>query len=93
MADRLIKAEALKKYCVENGEGFVLFLDKLFEMIDEQPTIEAEPVKHGKWIGHFNDLWPSETTQECSVCHKEEYISMFHDNYCPNCGARMDGEK
>lgn len=31
----------------------------------------------------------------CSVC-KEDFCTMIHDtnrfNYCPNCGAKMDGE-
>ena len=26
---------------------------------------------------------------ECSVCGDANYM---HSNYCPNCGARMDGE-
>lgn len=54
------------------------------------PTIEAEPVKHGRWIKH-GDKW------QCSSCRvlmdidgtpKENLL-----NYCPNCGANMlDGD-
>ena len=45
------------------------------------PTIEAKPVRHGKWIDR-------EGSWECSECHE---ISCCNGNYCPNCGAKMDG--
>ena len=47
-------------------------------------------VRHGHWINHFDDLFPAESTQECSVCHAEQMATMLDDNYCPNCGAKMD---
>lgn len=53
---------------------------------------DAVPVVHGKWIYHVNDLFPAESTQECSLCHSHEYATIQNDNFCPNCGARMDGE-
>lgn len=47
------------------------------------------PVVHGEWLlrhegyGHY---W------ECSSCHKNPCIYVTKDtNYCPNCGAKMDG--
>ena len=48
-------------------------------------------VKHGDWIlkhigaGHY---W------ECSVCLISPCIYVTKDTkYCPNCGAKMDGDK
>ena len=49
--------------------------------IDMMPTIEAEPIKHGRWIKRGDNSW------ECSVCHE---ISCCNGNYCVDCGARMD---
>lgn len=48
------------------------------------PTIEAEPVKHGEWVreDEYSDLW---------VCDQCGFAVEYKDNYCPNCGARMDG--
>lgn len=47
--------------------------------VDEQPTIEKPK---GKWL-------PTETwNDKCSICNKK---AMFNYNYCPNCGAIMDG--
>lgn len=43
----------------------------------------------GEWIMHIDDLFPCESTQECSVCHAEQLINGNDDNYCPNCGADM----
>ena len=44
---------------------------------------------HGKWIRHVDDLFPEESTEECSVCHEEQRITGNDDNFCPNCGADM----
>ena len=54
--------------------------------------LDIAEIKHGYWITHFDDLFPVESTQECSVCHEEEFISLCNENFCPNCGAKMDGE-
>lgn len=60
--------------------------------IDKLPTIEIEPVKHGRWIPQGDDLWL------CSNC-KENIIYSMHKSdrtekqrYCCRCGARMDGD-
>lgn len=58
-------------------------------LIWNAPTVDAEPVRHGHWINHFDDLFPEDSSVECSVCHEYEGI-MANDNYCPNCGAKMD---
>jgi hypothetical protein len=56
-------------------------------VIFEFPTVDAEPVRHGKWIGYAGTIG-----NECSVCGK--WIDVLQGtaemNYCPNCGARMD---
>ena len=54
--------------------------------INESSFIEP---KHGEWIIHFDDLFPVESTQECSICHAEQIINGNDDNFCPNCGADM----
>lgn len=47
-------------------------------------------VKHGYWIRHIDDIFPANSTLECSMCHEEECIFLCGDNYCPNCGAKME---
>lgn len=56
--------------------------------------IEAlEERKHGEWVKAVQGLDESWVCSECM----EEYISVDADfkdyaHFCPNCGARMDGE-
>ena len=47
--------------------------------IKHMPTIEAEPIRHGHWIGH--------KYYECSICGAKHDIDWY---YCPTCGAKMD---
>jgi hypothetical protein len=62
------------------------------------PTVDAVEVVHGRWIhdqvegcNPFVDSLPIWVdVMQCSVCN--EYIEGSHgSNYCPNCGAKMDG--
>ena len=58
--------------------------------IADVPTIEAEPVRRGRWVEGSGMFM-------CSVCHdvwsteNEEMIKGF--NYCPWCGAKMEEEE
>ena len=54
-------------------------------LIDEIPVADVAPVVHGRWIMHDDEFG---LTCECSACHIE---TMEDGNYCPNCGAKMDG--
>jgi len=55
------------------------------EIVEDAPTIEAEPVRHGRWIC----LEPEIGLFECESCgHK---ILRAKCNYCPSSGAKMDG--
>lgn len=51
------------------------------------PTSKKPDQKHGKWIvGKIR----GDIRTVCSNC-EEETGTMYEFNYCPNCGARMDG--
>lgn len=67
--------------------------DEFVEFIKKQPTIEAEPVKHGRWIDAYPDIEPNPMFMYgiCSECGFEQGISKYL-NYCPNCGAKMESE-
>lgn len=54
-------------------------------ILREAPTIDVAPMRHGRWIMHDDEFG---LTCECSACHIE---TMGDGNYCPNCGAKMDG--
>lgn len=70
--------------CDEDGNE----IETLWEMIDNLPEVDAEPVRHGHWITH-NEGNPFEIYGKCSICGFSQSIS-DHLNYCPDCGAKMD---
>lgn len=89
----LISRSALKKYMRDYKWEFALNSDfsKAIEMVDVQPTIEAVPVVHGEW--EVNGVNPHNMTignWRCTAC---DGISLKDSNFCPNCGAKMDGGK
>ena len=56
------------------------------------PAADVVPVRHGKWETAFlahEYLGCRPYAHYCSVCHQ---IIAFRTFYCPNCGARMDGD-
>ena len=66
-------------------------INKLNEKFDELPTVDAEPVRHGRWIFNPKDaIEMMFTLPKCSECGAE---SPNGGNYCPNCGAKMGGVK
>lgn len=87
---RLIDANALRK------DFHTSYSDDLgiLEHIDNSPTIDAQPVKYGKWIP--NTRLPGQTGFHCSECmftDKGTYSRRFKRyKRCPNCGAYMGGD-
>jgi len=51
-------------------------------------ALEERP--EGKWIMHIDNLFPEDSSQECSNCHEYQQL-LGDDNYCPCCGAKMIG--
>ena len=99
---RLIDREAtLKKMCETCGycarfekamrsthPDFVIVRCKYYKFLAEQPTIEAAPVRHGRWQKMGGDEpWLHGCC--CSICG---FTTAQDYNYCPNCGTRMDAD-
>lgn len=63
------------------------------------PTVDAEPVRHGRWYKPIGGMMPPEHhgRHRCSVCNQLAYYERPGreglSDYCPNCGARMDLEE
>lgn len=85
---RLIDADKL-----ESGELIIPTLYGGYEYVevfykddvDNAPTVDAEPVRHGHWIENDNG------TYSCSEC--DSWIpneQHYYARYCLHCGAKMD---
>lgn len=104
---RLIDADKLKKhYAWWDSVGA---MDELKErkkdfddIINVQPTVEAEPIRHGHWTDNGEVIICSECGHfsyymDC----EDEYIdedgvetwSLGYPFYCKHCGAKMDGKE
>lgn len=92
---RLIDADKLKaelfdaEWMLDNDEHMVE------EIVERQPTIDAEPVRHGRWdySGRYR-FKDGGRAVRCTACgcslHLAEFLK-YTWNYCPVCGAKMDG--
>ena len=56
--------------------------------IEEQPTVEAVPVVHGKWID-IREFSKDVPKCKCSICGYIHIGLESDSNFCPNCGADM----
>lgn len=77
--------------------GYTCGIERAESEIECAPTVDAEPVRHGKYIGTefdgYADGCPVYYEWKCSECgcvFEEEEPTY---NYCPNCGAKMEGWK
>ena len=74
--------------CILHTDGaYMDYLDS--EDVEAIKFLANDERPHGEWIRHIDDLFPEESTEECSVCHEEQRITGNDDNFCPNCGADM----
>ena len=89
---RLIDADALKQRMGEEhfrgyGNAIILVMDA--------PTVDAAPVVHGRWKAHKPDCRGYAAGFICSCCGSIVYagysMKECEYNYCPQCGAKMDG--
>lgn len=69
------------------------YLIQCFENKEKFPAADVVEVRHGEWIKHpYHKYW------ECNLCdgsapvdcQKEEF---YQSDFCPSCGAKMDGER
>ena len=58
---------------------------KFTAMTEKFPTVDVAPVRHGRWVDTDSEF------AQCSLCKYPVYAAWNATNYCPNCGAKMDG--
>ena len=103
---RLIDVDKLKEYiddcvCCEKCDkiGFMCNDDcelpdcvtpQWERVLNEQPTVDAKPVRHGRWVR-------DEFGAKCCACglyaYRDKFDQPWESPYCPNCGAKMYREQ
>ena len=82
-AVEILRAKADTAVCTE---WHMLYLNAA-RMIEKLPAVDAEPVRRGEWTEPYkNDIWDCYVCSICKFATDKKYI------YCPNCGAKMEGE-
>lgn len=98
---RLIDADALlENYDLKNATKYgnktaeqqhnsysTLMLYEVADLIDDAPTIDAEPVRHGQLVSTgFDEIYCE--WGDCTVCGADNRIDA---KFCNNCGAKIEG--
>lgn len=91
----LDKAEAVLRNIAdrlkEDGDEELLWASAYTaaDVIKRQPSVDAAPVRHGRWV------WDSGDVYICTRCGEKSNVKEVMGNpdwdWCPNCGALMDG--
>ena len=105
MAEYIRREDAIK--CIEcqcidgkmwgndESEGTLIEAYSAIDDLMEIPPADVAPVVHARWIhSRYEDCSEQFELVKCSRCNHEAYAMAFYvrgGNYCPNCGAKMDG--
>lgn len=104
---RLIDADAIKwRESTDPYDSWAEMSFVKYDDIENMPTIDAEPVRHGHWFEGGGLLMPMHKYDEytnpeavfyatCSKCRVTINCNgvLGGYSYCPHCGAKMDGGK
>lgn len=68
--------------------GFEYGVNLAWLKIENMHAADVAPVVHGHWDDSLDGITPF-----CSACGKSHRVLTRTPNYCPNCGAKMDGKE
>ena len=91
MSDYIKREDAMKTLADEYDEcEFKRYAEGLFKDI---PSADVAPVRHARWksgaCSECGGIKPMTRIEDCGLLIWEAPYKL---NYCPNCGAKMDGE-
>lgn len=97
--------ELMKKEAAEMSESFEELggesgiyaeaYEDVANMLQDMPAADVAEVVHGQWVhSRYDNCSEQFDIVKCSRCGHEAYAVAYFvrgGNYCPNCGAKMDG--
>lgn len=87
----LIDADTLWKVFENAGWWDNADRDIAQDLLDKAPSVDAEPVRNGRWVKSGYACGESEWT--CTICGNKEWrTSISRLKFCPFCGAKMDDD-
>lgn len=72
-----------------NTPDIDLSCEKFEAAILKIPAADVAPVRHGRWVE--KEKYTFGIMCDCSLCENRILDNGHPWNYCPNCGAKMDG--
>ncbi len=88
-ANALIETLSVVAKKMAKSDAQKALMGRVLYIIEHKPTVDAVEVAHGRWIfGTANHR----EYMKCSECLKSQTPTGVF-TYCPNCGAKMDGER
>ncbi len=101
MSDYIKREDALEQFdYYDLGEYLTT---QIRGMLMDVPSANVAPVRHGYWLPMVaenkmtKDIRGARACSECGASYFSYYdvpdIEDVVPNYCPNCGARMDGDE
>ena len=96
MDDYISREAALTDFESCNAENPNWTPQRVKTLLIRQPAADVAPVVHGRWIllGKNEHDYETSVEEKCSLCGRYvyRYDTELQDNYCPNCGCKMDKE-
>ena len=80
----MFKVKELEKAPKWDGHTPQVAIDRISKI-----STDVVEVRHGEWLPQYE----GSSLVKCSVCGYEFCDRIESGNYCPNCGAKMDGER
>lgn len=85
-----VEKDAIINFSDDISYDIDLLLEETTQQFRNIPASDVAPVKHGHWI---NENFYT----RCSVCGNmaiyDKYGQEVESDYCPRCGAKMDGKR
>ena len=84
-------------------QGGAIIAKEFLDKAKQAPTVDAVEVVHGRWEDNYGGKYAN-PRYRCSACKENSLYKFTLDelgnwrdkqaltNYCPNCGAKMDGD-